>query len=46
MVFPSKSVMDEVIIYDTNMLPELVKRDVGLEYIPKRAIRVQMYCLR
>jgi hypothetical protein len=27
-------------------LIELVLRDVGLEYIPKRAIRVQNYCMR
>jgi hypothetical protein len=29
-----------------NELIELVLRDVGLEYIPKRAIRVQKYYMR
>jgi hypothetical protein len=29
-----------------NELIELVLRDVGLEYIPKRAICVQRYCMR
>jgi hypothetical protein len=29
-----------------NELIELVLRDVGLEYIPKRSIRVQMYYMR
>jgi hypothetical protein len=29
-----------------NELTELVLRDVGLEYIPKRAIRVQKYYMR
>jgi hypothetical protein len=30
---------------DNNLL-ELVMRDMGLEYIPKNAIRVQKYCMR
>jgi hypothetical protein len=29
-----------------NELIELVLRDVGLEYIPKHAIRMQKYCIR
>jgi hypothetical protein len=29
-----------------NLLIELVLRDVGLEYIPKRTIRVQKYYMR
>jgi hypothetical protein len=32
-------------VYD-NELIELVLRDVGLEYIPKRAIQVQKYYMR